>query len=355
MCSSSGVPECSSGIPVCRNGNILASGSCVELVPFCQLNMPQCPLNYTFVCGSGGIPSCELFDIPACKNGNDFFEGVCIPLQSPVNSPNFLSVISTPELPDIVGLPLLRDEFVGVIGFAYPGSNPSYEVKLSIPKSDLDVESVDVVDNDGIIFTSIPFKITDIINNSDTIILTLNLSDDIAIGQSTFVLNLKNGNTLTGIIEIIDPVDVEIITIRNSNRKNIAKPVIRRIYVKKNGRRITLGIRGKNFVSRQMYYSSEDSAGGLPDSALIFLVNPDIPDPNTSVTLYPSVLDTKINKTVVKHRSKFMKIKFKLPENVNEKTKCVVVIATPEGIVSARFPVMVKRQRMIISVEPSLP
>ena len=40
-----------------------------------------------------------------------------------------------------------------------------------------------------------------------------------------------------------------------------------------------------------------------------------------------------------------MKVKFTLPENVDEITKAIVVVTTPKGIVSARFDIKPKKHQ----------
>ena len=344
VCTSGGAPGCQSGIPGCVEGSNFFAGSCTLIQPFCSFNIPRCPTEYEFVCSSGGIPTCELLNLPACKFGNDFFAGICQLKEFLItDQADFLEVISTPKLPNVIQLPLVRDEFIGKIGISYPGANPSFEIKTTLPLIDLNITSISLEDSDDVLYENIPFKITEIPQSTNSFILTLSLPDDISLGESRFTLNLGNGKTLTGIIEIIDSLDVEIVTIMNHVRKLVAKPEIKRIYVKKVGRKITLGIRGKNFVNRKILFTRDE-----PDNLEKF-VNPQIPDPHTAVTIYPSTIDSMIKARIVRKRSKYMKIRFVLPQNVSERTDAVLVVATPEGIVSVNFPITRKSKKFILA------
>ena len=105
-----------------------------------------------------------------------------------------------------------------------------------------------------------------------------------------------------------------------------------------NGKKITLTLHGKNFVSRQIFYTSTDSSsGGLPENGESFVANPDIPDPHTLLTIFPNDLNAKITKRVVKQRGKLMKVHIEFPENITKTTEAIIVIVTPKGIVSKSF------------------
>ena len=55
------------------------------------------------------------------------------------------------------------------------------------------------------------------------------------------------------------------------------------------------------------------------------------------ISFPPSILNTEVSKRIVSHRSKSMKIKFELANDVSEATDVVLVIATPRGITSVPF------------------
>lgn len=288
-----------------------------------------------------------MLNLPSCKVGNDFFEGTCVSSSGDlgIDELKFLQIIATPKLPDIIELPLVQDEFIGKIGYAFPGSSPSFEVQLSFTPLEFNVLSADLIDSSGMTFSNIPFKITDINNTFDRFILTVSIPDGVAPGESAVYLNLSDGTFLNGIIQIVGFSDVEVITIKNPNRRDLGKPIIKRVFVKKHGRKITLRIRGKNFINRQIFYDKNGS--------IIFLKNPHIPDPNTEITIYPENLNSRIKKRVVRHKNRSLKIEFILPQNVNGKTEAVVVIATPEGIASAAFKIKRKDQRLVIPIQPT--
>jgi len=297
-------------------------------------NVPQCPEGYNFACSSGGVPTCEFLGFPTCKIGLDYVAGECVPSLI-TDTFDGLQITSTPHLPALIaGLGLTPDDVAGLIGVSYPGANPSFEIDTSIPFSQLQIGSIDLDDSSGMTFTDVPFEVTGIKGEENKFILTLTLSGHVASGNSLFTIHLRDGSTLDGIIQIIDLLKVDIITIHNPKRFKIGKPKIKRITVHKEGKNLTVGVRGLNFVSRQVYFTQ--------DGVELFMANPDIPAPNTEVTIYPSKLRADLTKKLVTKRSKFLKFNFKLPQNVNEKTEAVLVIATPEGIISARFPIYKK-------------
>ncbi len=306
----------------------------------------KCPGPYVFVCSSSGSPTCELLGLPLCKLEDQFSDGTCLLGRGglEIDEAEFLEIVSTPKLPKIIELPLVTDEFVGKIGFAYIGSNPSFEVKLSFIPEEINVVSVDLEDSDGNRFENIPFKVTNVPSSNDRFIFTITIPDEMLPGESNVTLHFADGKELTGIIQIIDPYDVEIVTIRNPIRKDIGKPVINRIIVIKRGRRMMLRVRGFNFASRKILYAQDDEIN--------FSRNKQAPDPHTSVTIYPSDLHSNIKKRIVRKRSKFMRIHFILPERITEVTDSVLVIATPEGITSASFLIKPKKHRLIINVQP---
>jgi len=112
-----------------------------------------------------------VFNLPSCKVENNFFEGTCLSSDRlGIDELKFLQIVSTPKLPDIIELPLVQDEFIGKIGYAFPGSNPSFEVQLSFTPLEFNALSVDLVDSSGMTFSNIPFKITDINDTFDRFI-----------------------------------------------------------------------------------------------------------------------------------------------------------------------------------------
>ena len=297
--------------------------------PFCDSTGPKCPVGFTFVCPTDSQPTC-LLNIPLCKTPtNDFVTGFCN--KDLVSTGASLNIVSTPGLPEIIDLPLIPDEFIGKIGIAYPGSNPSFEIETSI--QDLMVNSIDIEDGSSMSFANIPFLITPIKDESNKYILTLTLPDGLSKGEASITLNLTADSPelfLEGIIEIVDFTDVEIVTIKNPARKLIqSPPVIKRMFVKQSGNKVVVRLRGKNFVSRQLFYDPE----GVDT---YFKHNPN-PDPITVSTVYPSNLESKLVERVVRKRGDLMRIEFKISKRPNRTVNAVLIIATPRGIVTVPF------------------
>ena len=331
FCSSGGLPTCEiSNIPTCKRGNEFFGGICKLSIPSCVLNIPKCSFDNDFICSPGSIPSCEFLGLPLCKTRNTFTTGSCIdPRALLVDTLSFLDITSTPKLPPIIQLPLTTDESVGKVGIAYPGSNPSFEIKTPFKISQEEILSADIKDSRGIVLNGINFKLATIPNVSGRSVLTLTLPDDISKGESIFTLNLQANRVLKGRLQIVDFKELQIITIKNKNRKQILKPVIRRIFVSKENKKIRLNVKGNHFVSRQIIINENGTEKTL--------VNAEIPSPNTSVTIYPTDLKIRPTRTAVKARGRTISINFLLPDNVRIGTKATLVLATPRGIVSASF------------------
>lgn len=319
------------------------NGSCQTGVPFCNQGTVTCTLGYIFSC-NGGKPTCDSVQgLPLCENGNTFTQVICKkPSRSGLSSG--IDVLSSPEFPDIANLPLVKDE-LGNIGFSYSGSDPTFEITTNgiftrgfekISKTKLsrllgtDIASIDLIDSKGTLFTNVPFTANSVENNPDRLILTLHIPDEVEEGLTTFILKLKDGQALNGGIQIIESKKINIITIENPNKKPINdQPLINKIRIEKHGKKVTIKLTGSNFVNRQVFYDE--------NGVEIFNSHPGIPDPYTTVTIYPSDLDIKVKRKIVTSRSKFMKIKLELPSDINTPTKGVLVLTTPTGITSQSF------------------
>lgn len=311
-------------------------------MPFCSSTttpVPLCTHGANFVCSSSGIPTCELLGLPSCKNNNVYTPGTCS--RRGILNLDSLGVEITFALsfPDVIQLPLNNDEFVGKIGFAFPGSNPSYEIKTLTTNSNIEVSSVDLTDNAGMIFENISFEIIKLDGLENEFILTVIIPEEISEGKAAFTLNLTSGEQLTGEIQIINSLnDLEIITIKNPNKRtSIDKPEIDKLISKASGKKMSLILKGKNFVSRQIFYTSEDSGGGLSGNEELFVINPDTPDPHTAITIFPSSLNAKVTKRIVKKNGKLMKVFIKFSKKITKRTEAVIVVVTPEGITSKSF------------------
>ena len=114
------------------------------------------------------------------------------------------------------------------------------------------------------------------------------------------------------------------------NIKEVLKPVISRITVKRDKGAIILLLRGKNFVGKRVFYV-------IDDTTMIFQSE----SPNTFVTIFPSSLNIELKQKSVSRKGKRMKIKFKVKKE-EELINAVLVISTPRGIVSKEFVVKPK-------------
>ena len=239
-----------------------------------------------------------------------------------------LDVVSNPNLPAIVKLPLTTDELAGRVGVAYRGSNPSFEINLPINIRSLKIRSVDLQDSSSFIYKNIPFTLTKILGNTNKIILGLNLPKGIATGDLRFAINLKGGDSLAGLIQIIKPIDTFTSSKYLRSNKVVSKPIISRIRVRKNKEAILLYLRGKNFVGRKIFFNENNTT--------MYLEKPS-KNPETYATVFPSDLGLVLIERAVSEKREAMKLKFKLTKNLNAKIMAVLVIATPRGIVSKRF------------------
>lgn len=258
-----------------------------------------------------------------------------------------INIIFTLNFPPIIQLPLLSDEFLGSTGFAYPGSNPSYEIKTSLDITDLEITSAEIIDSSGTIFENVDFKLTRVQNIGNQFIISFDIPEELSIGKATFNLNLSNGEILTGEVEIINAYEnVKTKTIKNpKKRTHIDKPVIDELISRTFDKKLSITLLGSSFVSRQIYYSNQDSSGELPVFSELFFANPEIPNPHTAVTIFPSTLNATVIKRIVRKNGKLMKIIVKFPEDITEETNAVIVITTPVGIVSKSFVIKPRSQK----------
>ena len=302
-------------------------------------NLSCSDISYSIVCLNNTLNCCKTINSSlscepsflTCKSvsTSSSSSGAISSSSSSGTSSAFLTVdvINTPKLPDITPLPLIPDEFIGKIGFAYFGSSPSFEIQIPENKTNLKIISVDLKDKRGIFFADIPFTITKVPNNPDILILGLTLPDNLSTGEANFILNLDNSETLTGTIQIIEFLDIQI-PISLSTTKNISKPLISRIRTKVINKKLTVFLRGNNFVKRGIFLQQDDRRN--------FILNP-LHDPHTTITVYPSNLNITLEKRVVTRNGRRMKIKLKMPKKIGQTTNAVLVIATPRGIVSQHF------------------
>ncbi len=239
-------------------------------------------------------------------------------------NPTFIEISSAPTFPQIVELPLVSEEFTGISVFAYPGSNPSFEVNLPSDQIKSTVLYVHLKDSKDNIFQNIPFSVTSIPSTPGKIILSLKLPEQISTGKLQFTLFLHTGKSIHGFINIIDPMNIQ------NPETNLVfdKPEIVNISEIKSDESISLLIKGTNFVGNRLQVTTD-----LND---IINLN-SLGGPQTTITIFPSNLNMKAGKLNVSRNSNQIEVKYPITGDSIEITDTVIVITTPRGIVSRQF------------------
>ena len=309
------IPFCSTGMIFCTSG---VTASCLNSA-------------YSLTCLSGtdgGFPDCcrrvgssldcknDLLSCSASNVSTDRFKVITI------------NVVSNPTLPTVVDLPLVLDDLMGRVGYAYSGSNPSFEIKLPTSNPDIAILSVDIKDKNNFIFNKVLFTVTEIQDNPEKLILNLNLPDSISKGEARFVLNLSDGSTYTGAIEIIDPLNIQVFKGNGIDTEIVSKPKISNIKIHKSHSEIIFELKGKNFVGQKIFLDKNGETTFIESA-------PD--NPNTFVTIFPTKLNLELIKRVVSSKKTSMRIRFKSPLPLEESTNGILVISTPRGIISKQF------------------
>ncbi len=160
-------------------------------------------------------------------------------------------------------------------------------------------------------------------------ILGLTLPDNLATGGASFIVHLANNNSLTGLIDILDFINIETVRLTENN-KIIGEPSIVRLKShNKSLHKIKVHLRGNDFVGRKILLRQGDGSIRFPQNQQ--------GDPNTSITVYPSSLNLQVIKRSVSLNGKVMNIILRAPQEITETKSVVLVIATPRGIVSKGF------------------
>lgn len=236
------------------------------------------------------------------------------------NSNLDVDILVNPDFPDFISLPPVGDTLSKRVGYAFVGSNSSFEARLNNNKNTINVKSAAITDSMDKAFFEIPFKLIPTPDTEDRVILTLNIPNTISSGLAKFVLNTNNGAVLNGEIEILDFFN----THTKKNDKLFGEPSISRVSIKKIGDNFFLTIQGKNFAPDNLIYSSKDSPNEKIESDS---------SSNTSVVVLPSSLNIEIDETTVSKGNDSIKVKFKLTD-LKDDTDAVVVVTTPRGIAS---------------------
>lgn len=342
--------DCKSELPVCKaapsssssssSGSVSIKAYCLNDMVYCSSGFPAgcLDISYTPTCLQGS-PSTA---IECCKNnGISLYCRTDLLLDCPLVSDSLdlkfktinISVVSNPKLPDVIELPLVSDAFVSRAGFAYVGSNPSFEIKLPTGDSKTTVATVDLKDSSDFIFNAIPFSVTPISGQPEKYILSLSIPDSVKEGESRFALNLSDGTFLSGVIYIFAPLDISVFKGKSIKTKQIAKPLVTRLSINKSKNNIILNIRGINFLGRSFLYKDSSVSDG--DEGTLIKSPKGIS--NSTVTIFPSSLKAEIKKITVSSNRKQMKVNFKLPLGLDKKTNSIIVISTPTGIASRLF------------------
>ncbi len=318
---------------VCGN-NCCVAGCCKSNSQTC-LGSPECQQGSSNSSNDSSTPSTDTSE----PNNFDFSPPNIIepPVFLPVSPDDTLSpdtqstntitsveISSAPNFPQIIELPLVPEEFSGVPAFAYPGSNPSIEIKLPQDQIKSTILYVHLKDSQGNIFQNIPFNVVKIPTTPDKSILTLQLPEQVSTGKSQFTLFLHTGRLLHGSINIIDYMNIQI----PDTNTSLEKPLISSVIEAKSDQSVTLIIKGKNFVGNkvQAITNMEDTVSLKASSG-----------PQTSVTIFPSSLNIQIYKLNVTKNGNQLEVKFNIPDTLTGKTNATLIITTPRGITSKSF------------------
>lgn len=313
-----------------------SSGTSSNSTPYCSLGMIFCTSGTNAACSNPSyLPRCLPGDFPdCCKQADGSLDCkadllLCTPTVSTNRFQTVnLDIVSNPQFPEVIDLPFVLDTLVGKVGFAYRGSNPSYEIKLPISNPELVIESVDLKDSKDFIFNNTPFIATEIAGSPEKLILNLEIPESISTGEARFAINLSDKSSYTGIIQIISPFDIKVFKKNGIDTKAISKPDISNIIVRREKNQISLSVTGRNFLSKKYL---------LERNGVTEVIQNKDAKPNTFITIFPSNIKPEIAKNVVSNNRKLIKIKFKTNESIEEKTKAVLVLSTPRGIISKQF------------------
>ena len=350
-CKNTGIAfDCKSEIPICKISTTSSSSSSssggIDVGAYCQDDMVYCSGGLLATCSDQtytpkclpGFNSSKI--IECCKTNGIAL--LCRPELS-VTCPNInitppqnqfqtvtIDVVSNPKLPDIVELPLATDAFVNRAGFAYTGSNPSFEIKFPTSDSNITIASVDLKDSSGFIYKKIPFTIIPISGQPEKYILNLSIPDSIKEGETRFALNLSDGTSFNGVVYIFTPLEISVFKGKSIKKRRVSKPIITRISISKIKNRVILNIKGDNFVGRSFLYKDKDDVDN-------FIQNPKGTS-NTKATIFPSSLKADVKKVSVFNSGTEMKVIIDFPFSVvARKTNAELIVSTPAGTASKQF------------------
>jgi hypothetical protein len=236
---------------------------------------------------------------------------------NPIGSTLDFDITTNPLFPNIVELPSIGDVISKRPGYAFIGSNPTFEVRLNIKSNDIDIKTVDLADASGKAFKSIPFKTSKVKDTNDKLLITISIPDSISAGSSLFTLNLSDGSSLYSEIEMISFLKIKV----KKTKQFLGKPSINRLSAKKDKDVFTVSARGKNFAPKNIIYFNNSVQNESSDPE------------NTRVTILPNTLNAEILEVDFEDIEN-LKIKFTFPEALKEATDIVIIVTTPRGITS---------------------
>ena len=330
----------------CKPGQVV---SCVSSTSSGSLESPSpfCDADQVF-CTSGAVPKCSdpLYTLTCLPNALEDFPDCCRyrgTLLDCMN--NFLScvtdeasnqkfgvvdieVTSNPLLSDAVETPLATDSLIGKVGFGFMGAQTSFEIKLPASNPNKQAVSIDLKDSTGFVFNDLSFTITEVKENPEKLVLTVNLPESTSEGEANYVVNYNDGSFNGGVIEVLSPLVVKVFTKKGLKTIDITEPSIQRIKLQKKKETFTLNVRGRNFIGNE--YLIEENGN-------LTLIESQDGLPNTFVTVFPAQLEAEVIQRKVTKSRKGLKVKFKLPEPVLEKTSAVLTVSTPVGVDSETF------------------
>ena len=300
----------------CFDGKVVCTN---DFTPVCSdlLYKPSC---------DGGIPVCcgEIFSIMVC----DKTKLSCnLSPNIPPNTILEVEILSGPTIPDIVELPTVDSQFANAVGFAYPSSKSSFALGIKKTKKNLKIDSVNLEDSTGKTFMDIPFMVIDIPRDKNRKIITLTIPKDISPGQSSYILNLKGGNTLSGILEIVNFLNFK----NESDGKDVGEPEVNDVNVRINSNIINLSISGNNFAEEDALIETKSgSFEENPNSSL-----------NTTISIISASVGVNLQTLSVLNKGTKINAKFVASNKIKKDTRAVLVISTPRGTTS--FPIVLRK------------
>lgn len=322
-----------------KDGNLFNDDSDNDsLVDYLDSLKNPCPYRKVLcgnVCFNGEC--CDSFD---CRLGETCTKDLKC---EPAPNSGSTKIVQTPILPDIIELPVIPDEYIGEIGFAYPETFPSFEVKFPVSFPDgLSVNRIDLADQKGMIFRMLPFNVAPINGSTDTFDITITIPTGVSIGESLAYIVLNDGRSYEGTIHIVHPKKLVKSIIGNAPPVKIGrKAKVSKVQIIKKGADLRFKVYGKNFAHRRIIYVE-------PNGDVKEFEGPESPNPNTKVTLLPVTINADPIYRAVRSGHRILRLKFGLVEDLKTPTKTQLIIATPQYILTKEITLKPGKQNKTI-------